>query len=64
MRKRRLREILALPRDDRETAIADKYIRRECERIRETWSERERHYRATGDRDRVPWKFPTVHVSD
>ena len=63
MRRRPLRAILALPRDDRETAIAVQHIARESARIRATWSEREHRRRAGLQRPGDPpprYEFPTV----
>ncbi|NLY02896.1 MAG: hypothetical protein GXY83_43145 [Rhodopirellula sp.] len=60
MRRRRFREVLALPRDDREAAIADQHIRQQTAMIRATWSERE-HRRRAGLRPKPPpWEFPTI----
>jgi hypothetical protein len=59
--QRRLRDILALPQTATEERIADRHIRREAAKIRETWSEREYLKRAGLDPDeRV--EFPAVHI--
>ena len=57
MKKRSLRQILEYPQSDREERIADKHIRRECAKIRASWSEDELFWRARqmpdGPRGRV-----------
>jgi hypothetical protein len=57
--KRRLRELLAAPQTDQEEAVADRHIRRECERIRATWTPREHFVRRGGSRD-----VPVVKIGD
>jgi hypothetical protein len=50
-RRRRLREILALPQSDAETRLADRHIKQACEEIQATWSAREKYLRRGGHVD-------------
>jgi hypothetical protein len=59
-RPRTLRAILALPLDDREERLADRHIRRECARIRATWSEQEHRERAGLSPNPEAWEPPAA----
>jgi hypothetical protein len=59
-KRRRLRDVLTLPRDDRETRRADQHIQAESARIRQSWSEREHRRRAGLTPEPEPVEFPEM----
>ena len=63
MRRRRLRDLLALPRTVAEERHADRHIKAETARILATWSERTHRVRAGLQRASDPpprYEFPMV----
>jgi len=62
MRRRSFRQILELPQTDQEERIAARHIRRECSKIRRTWSRLERSKR--GGYQAGPWAPPTIATAD